>query len=84
MMPMCGLKQFVIHVKFLFLCVCVSLQAIKCRLANVTVPEGGWSPEAVLWVKEAVMGSKDCKMRVTELTPTRLLYGAPFGMYHKE
>ncbi|XP_040041372.2 tudor domain-containing protein 7A isoform X1 [Gasterosteus aculeatus] len=42
-------------------------QAIKCRLANVTVPEGGWSPEAVLWVKEAVMGSKDCKMRISKL-----------------
>uniref|UniRef100_A0A8C9XSG5 Tudor domain containing 7 a n=1 Tax=Sander lucioperca TaxID=283035 RepID=A0A8C9XSG5_SANLU len=39
--------------------------AIKCRLADVTVPEGDWSPEAVLWVKEAVLGSEDCKMKVT-------------------
>lgn len=78
MMPMCGLKRFVIHVKFLFLCVCVSLQAIKCRLANVTVPEGGWSPEAVLWVKEAVMGSKDCKMRVTELNPQQTIVWGTF------
>ncbi|KAM8879216.1 tudor domain-containing protein 7A [Spinachia spinachia] len=42
-------------------------QAIKCRLADVPVPEGDWSPEAVLWVKEAVMGSKDCKMKILKL-----------------
>uniref|UniRef100_A0A8C3GCX2 Tudor domain containing 7 a n=1 Tax=Cyclopterus lumpus TaxID=8103 RepID=A0A8C3GCX2_CYCLU len=37
--------------------------AIKCRLADVTVPEGDWSPEAVLWLKKAVLGSEDCKMK---------------------
>ncbi|XP_074486805.1 tudor domain-containing protein 7A [Sebastes fasciatus] len=41
--------------------------AIKCRLADVTVPEGDWSPEAVLWVKEAVLDSKDCKMKILKL-----------------
>ncbi|XP_035856662.1 tudor domain-containing protein 7A isoform X3 [Sander lucioperca] len=41
--------------------------AIKCRLADVTVPEGDWSPEAVLWVKEAVLGSEDCKMKILKL-----------------
>ncbi|XP_054460020.1 LOW QUALITY PROTEIN: tudor domain-containing protein 7A [Anoplopoma fimbria] len=41
--------------------------AIKCRLADVTVPEGDWSPEAVLWVKEALLGSEDCKMKVLKL-----------------
>lgn len=40
-------------------------QAIKCRLADLKVPEGDWSPEAVVWVKEAVLGSEDCKMKVT-------------------
>ncbi|XP_035515275.1 tudor domain-containing protein 7A [Morone saxatilis] len=42
-------------------------QAIKCRLADLTVPEGDWRPEAVLWVKEAVLGSEDCKMRILKL-----------------
>ncbi|XP_075946876.1 tudor domain-containing protein 7A [Anarhichas minor] len=41
--------------------------AIKCRLADVTVPEGDWSPEAVLWVKEALLGSEDCKMKILKL-----------------
>uniref|UniRef100_A0A8D3C0P2 Tudor domain containing 7 a n=1 Tax=Scophthalmus maximus TaxID=52904 RepID=A0A8D3C0P2_SCOMX len=42
-------------------------QAIKCRLADLKVPEGDWSPEAVLWMKEAVMGSADCKMKILKL-----------------
>ncbi|KAK9539920.1 hypothetical protein VZT92_002404 [Zoarces viviparus] len=41
--------------------------AIKCRLADVTVPEGDWSLKAVLWVKEALLGSKDCKMKILKL-----------------
>ncbi|XP_044047697.1 tudor domain-containing protein 7A isoform X2 [Siniperca chuatsi] len=42
-------------------------QAIKCRLADLTVPEGDWSPEAVLCVKEALLGAKDCKMKILKL-----------------
>ncbi|XP_027139011.1 tudor domain-containing protein 7A isoform X1 [Larimichthys crocea] len=42
-------------------------QAIKCRLADVTVPEGDWSPEAVLWVKEAILGTEDCRMKILKL-----------------
>ncbi|XP_047434630.1 tudor domain-containing protein 7A [Mugil cephalus] len=42
-------------------------QAIKCRLADLTVPEGDWSPEAVLWLKEAVLVSGDCKMKILKL-----------------
>ncbi|XP_071359625.1 tudor domain-containing protein 7A isoform X5 [Trachinotus anak] len=42
-------------------------QAIKCRLADLKFPEGDWSPEAVLWVKEAVLGSQDCKMKIMKL-----------------
>ncbi|KAM9856959.1 tudor domain-containing protein 7A [Aulostomus maculatus] len=42
-------------------------QAIRCRLADLTVPEGDWSPEAVLWVKETVLASHDCKMKIAKL-----------------
>uniref|UniRef100_A0A3B5B2U2 Tudor domain containing 7 n=1 Tax=Stegastes partitus TaxID=144197 RepID=A0A3B5B2U2_9TELE len=42
-------------------------QAIKCRLADLTVPEGDWSQEAVLWLKDAVLGSEDCKMKIVKL-----------------
>uniref|UniRef100_A0A671URA2 Tudor domain containing 7 a n=1 Tax=Sparus aurata TaxID=8175 RepID=A0A671URA2_SPAAU len=38
-------------------------QATKCRLADLAVPQGDWSPEAVLWVKEVVLRSEDCKMK---------------------
>ncbi|XP_034454399.1 tudor domain-containing protein 7A [Hippoglossus hippoglossus] len=42
-------------------------QAIKCRLADLEVPEGEWSPEAVQWMEEAVMSSEDCKMKIMKL-----------------
>ncbi|XP_040892353.1 tudor domain-containing protein 7A [Toxotes jaculatrix] len=42
-------------------------QAIKCCLADLKIPEGDWSPEAVLWVKETVLGSEDCKMKILKL-----------------
>ncbi|XP_041789848.1 tudor domain-containing protein 7A [Chelmon rostratus] len=42
-------------------------QAVKCRLADLTVPEADWSPKAVLWMKEAVLGSQDCKIKVLKL-----------------
>lgn len=42
-------------------------QAVKCRLADLTVPEGDWSPGAVLRVKEAAQSSKDCKMKVVKI-----------------
>ncbi|XP_060942293.1 tudor domain-containing protein 7A [Limanda limanda] len=42
-------------------------QAIKCRLADLKVPEGEWSPQAVQWMEVAVMSSEDCKMKITKL-----------------
>uniref|UniRef100_A0A671UTE3 Tudor domain containing 7 a n=1 Tax=Sparus aurata TaxID=8175 RepID=A0A671UTE3_SPAAU len=42
-------------------------QATKCRLADLAVPQGDWSPEAVLWVKEVVLRSEDCKMKIFKL-----------------
>ncbi|KAK5866187.1 hypothetical protein PBY51_020397 [Eleginops maclovinus] len=41
--------------------------AMKCCLADLTVPEGDWSPEAVQFVKEAVLGSDNCKMKIHKL-----------------
>ncbi|XP_017281104.1 tudor domain-containing protein 7A [Kryptolebias marmoratus] len=42
-------------------------QAIKCQLADVAVPEGGWSHKAVLWLTEKVLGTEDCKMKILNL-----------------
>ncbi|KAK7929331.1 hypothetical protein WMY93_005726 [Mugilogobius chulae] len=39
-------------------------QAIKCSLQDVTVPEGGWSQEAVNWVKDVVLGAESAKMKI--------------------
>ncbi|XP_061736410.1 tudor domain-containing protein 7A-like isoform X1 [Nerophis ophidion] len=41
--------------------------AIKCRLADVTIPAGDWSPDAVLWLKNAILGVTDCKMKICKL-----------------
>ncbi|XP_077427664.1 tudor domain-containing protein 7A isoform X2 [Vanacampus margaritifer] len=42
-------------------------QAITCRLADVTIPEGEWSAHVVLWLKNAVLGVEDCKMKILKL-----------------
>lgn len=52
------------------------LQAIKCRLADLPVPEGDWSQEAILWVKEAVMGSEACRMKVLSTSKIDLVNAA--------
>uniref|UniRef100_A0A3B3ZE17 Tudor domain containing 7 n=1 Tax=Periophthalmus magnuspinnatus TaxID=409849 RepID=A0A3B3ZE17_9GOBI len=44
-------------------------QAIRCRLEDVQVPEGGWSPEAVKWVKKVVLGAEAAKMTVRWCIP---------------
>ena len=41
-----------------------SPQANKCRLAELTVPDGDWSHEAILWLKQVVLGADACKMKV--------------------
>lgn len=41
------------------------MKITKCRLAELKVPEGRWSPEAVLLVKKAVLGAEDSKILVT-------------------
>ncbi|XP_041641263.1 tudor domain-containing protein 7B-like [Cheilinus undulatus] len=42
-------------------------QAIKCRLAELPVPDGDWNSEAVLWMKEAIMASDSCKIKILRL-----------------
>uniref|UniRef100_A0A3Q2EDN3 Tudor domain-containing protein 7A-like n=1 Tax=Cyprinodon variegatus TaxID=28743 RepID=A0A3Q2EDN3_CYPVA len=39
-------------------------QAIKCRLADLPIPEEGWSHEDLLLLKETVVGAKELKMKV--------------------
>ncbi|KAM4750133.1 tudor domain-containing protein 7A [Anableps anableps] len=42
-------------------------QAVKCRLADLTVPEEGWSQEAFALLKETVLGAKELRMKISKL-----------------
>ncbi|XP_049576973.1 tudor domain-containing protein 7A isoform X1 [Syngnathus scovelli] len=42
-------------------------QAIRCRLVDVMIPEGEWSLDVVSWLKNAVLGVEDCKMKIFKL-----------------
>ncbi|XP_057700534.1 tudor domain-containing protein 7A [Corythoichthys intestinalis] len=47
-------------------------QAIRCRLADVDVPEEDWSPDVVFWLKNAVLGVEDCKMKILKLEENKM------------
>ncbi|XP_061685862.1 tudor domain-containing protein 7A isoform X2 [Syngnathoides biaculeatus] len=42
-------------------------QAIRCRLVDVIVPEGDWSPDVLSWLKDALLGVENCKMKILKL-----------------
>ncbi|KAG7458919.1 hypothetical protein MATL_G00225740 [Megalops atlanticus] len=42
-------------------------QAIKCCLADLSVSVGSWTPDAVMWLRDAVLNSTDCSMKVARL-----------------
>lgn len=41
------------------------VQAVKCCLADLAVSVGSWSPEAVQWLREKVLNTSDCSIKVT-------------------
>uniref|UniRef100_A0A673Y4Q4 Tudor domain containing 7 b n=1 Tax=Salmo trutta TaxID=8032 RepID=A0A673Y4Q4_SALTR len=44
-------------------------QAVKCCLADLAVSGvGSWTPDAVQWLRDAVLNSTDCSMKVHERT----------------
>ncbi|KAG9333569.1 hypothetical protein JZ751_011306, partial [Albula glossodonta] len=42
-------------------------QAIKCCLADLSMTVGSWTPDAVLWLRDAVLNSTDCTMKIARL-----------------
>ncbi|KAM4603890.1 tudor domain-containing protein 7A [Polymixia lowei] len=42
-------------------------QAIKCCLADLTVPSGEWNSEALVWLREAVLNTDHCSMKISKL-----------------
>ncbi|XP_035645179.2 tudor domain-containing protein 7A-like [Oncorhynchus keta] len=47
-------------------------QAIKCCLVELEV--GVWTPEAVLWLRGAVLNSMDCSMKISTLDDDKLVH----------
>uniref|UniRef100_A0A8C7VS11 Tudor domain containing 7 a n=1 Tax=Oncorhynchus mykiss TaxID=8022 RepID=A0A8C7VS11_ONCMY len=47
-------------------------QAIKCCLVELEV--GVWTPEAVLWLRGAVLNSMDCSMKISRLDEDKLVH----------
>ncbi|KAM3857687.1 tudor domain-containing protein 7B [Diretmus argenteus] len=46
-------------------------QAVKCCLADLAVSLGSWTPDAVQWLRERVLNSTDCSMKVARLDDTK-------------
>ncbi|KAM4611894.1 tudor domain-containing protein 7B [Polymixia lowei] len=42
-------------------------QAVKCCLADLAVSLGSWTPDAVQWLRDRVLNSTDCSMKVAKL-----------------
>ncbi|KAJ8339840.1 hypothetical protein SKAU_G00344730 [Synaphobranchus kaupii] len=56
---------------FLHELVAIPPQAIKCCLADLSMKVGSWTPDAVLWLRDAVLNSTDCSMKVSQLDEAR-------------
>lgn len=41
------------------------VQAVKCCLADLAVSVGSWTPDTVQWLREKVLNTTDCSMKVT-------------------
>uniref|UniRef100_UPI0037E76609 tudor domain-containing protein 7B n=1 Tax=Semicossyphus pulcher TaxID=241346 RepID=UPI0037E76609 len=42
-------------------------QAVKCCLADLAVSVGSWNPDAVQWLREKVLNTTDCSMKVAKV-----------------
>uniref|UniRef100_A0A087XE00 Tudor domain containing 7 b n=1 Tax=Poecilia formosa TaxID=48698 RepID=A0A087XE00_POEFO len=46
-------------------------QAVKCCLADLAVSVGSWSSDAVQWLREKVLNTPDCSMKVAKMDETK-------------
>uniref|UniRef100_A0A8C4DPA5 Tudor domain-containing protein 7B n=1 Tax=Dicentrarchus labrax TaxID=13489 RepID=A0A8C4DPA5_DICLA len=46
-------------------------QAVKCCLADLAVSVGSWTPDAVQWLREKVLNTTDCSMKVAKVDETK-------------
>ncbi|KAM6959653.1 tudor domain-containing protein 7B isoform 1-T1 [Tautogolabrus adspersus] len=46
-------------------------QAVKCCLADLAVSVGSWTPDAVQWLREKVLNTTDCSIKVAKIDETK-------------
>lgn len=46
-------------------------QAVKCCLADLAVSVGSWTPDTVQWLREKVLNTTDCSMKVAKVDESK-------------
>ncbi|KAL2078906.1 hypothetical protein ACEWY4_024650 [Coilia grayii] len=49
-------------------------QVVKCCLADLPVSVGSWTPEAVQWLRDAVLHCTDCSIKIARVEEGRLVH----------
>ncbi|XP_054608470.1 tudor domain-containing protein 7B isoform X2 [Dunckerocampus dactyliophorus] len=57
--------------KFLRDLMAIPPQAIKCCLADLSVSIGSWTPDTVQWLREKVLNTTDCSMKVAKVDESK-------------
>ncbi|XP_031415478.1 tudor domain-containing protein 7A [Clupea harengus] len=52
----------------------IPFQAFKCGLEELSVGEGVWSPNSIMWLRDTVLNMTDCSMRIARLDESRLVH----------
>ncbi|XP_006807412.1 tudor domain-containing protein 7B [Neolamprologus brichardi] len=52
---------------FLHDLIAIPPQAVKCCLADLAVSVGSWTPDAVQWLRDKVLNTTDCSMKVAKV-----------------
>ncbi|XP_037652856.1 tudor domain-containing protein 7 isoform X2 [Choloepus didactylus] len=57
--------------RFLQEMIAIPPQAVKCCLADLPQAAGMWTPDAVLWLRDAVLNCSDCSIKVTKVDESK-------------
>nr|XP_057923875.1 tudor domain-containing protein 7B isoform X2 [Doryrhamphus excisus] len=57
--------------KFLRDLMAIPPQAVKCCLADLSVSIGSWTPDTVQWLREKVLNTTDCSMKVAKVDESK-------------
>ncbi|XP_019718762.1 tudor domain-containing protein 7B [Hippocampus comes] len=57
--------------KFLRDLMAIPPQAVKCCLADLLVSVGSWTPDSVQWLREKVLNTTDCSMKVAKVDKSK-------------